>query len=252
MPPPPQEFLQSVQFRQGENYLGYLPSCFSLLIPIQAETGRSASSAMMGMVEVPTDIVATSQRLIGFKVEEVEDSLATARWHSFSKTLGYKVRRPEGYVTLRRWNFFSRLFGYKPHRPRGVRPKLRWRFFSWVLGCKENQQTGELQSRDWKFVARFGIDLEHIQELMVKDIRIAIMGQLTAMGLCTLYIITGSTYEANGIAQWIDVTMKQRKDEVGPMAPGVSGTLTHNRITPGGWNAPPPTMNLDVYREDAR
>lgn len=98
--------------------------------------------------------------------------------------------------------------------------------------------------REFKFYPRFGLDVEKAQEIKVKDIRLEVLGPLTGMGICTLYILTGSSREAEGLAQWLEAA-KQRRIEAlqairpGPPPPNLVAN-TNVRRTAGGWDAPPP------------
>jgi hypothetical protein len=96
-----------------------------------------------------------------------------------------------------------------------------------------------------KFFPRFGLDVEKAQEIRVKDNRMEVLGVLTGLGLSTLYLLTGGTTEATGIAQWLEAAKARRIEVLQAQANrpnlGPTPTASHERRTAGGWSTPPPT-----------
>ncbi|MDE1819263.1 MAG: hypothetical protein KGJ23_02955 [Euryarchaeota archaeon] len=168
----PPEVLPLIPWRPGEQILGFLPNLFSMVIGIQGGRGVRMDEIRYEMVERPTNLIVTDQRMIGYGFDEVEKGL----------------------------------FG------------------------KERQ-----------FRPRFGADLEKIQEVKVKDNRMELMVELSGMGLSTLYLLTGSTREAQGLAQWTESMRQRRLEALGKVPGGPGGApAQHERRPGGGWNAPPP------------
>lgn len=64
------------------------------------------------------------------------------------------------------------------------------------------------------FRVRFVVPLEGIREIRVKDLRVEFMGNLTGMGLATVYLITGGTGEAEGLSRWLETIVRQRLDSI--------------------------------------
>lgn len=169
---PPQEFFANVTLRPGEQLLGFLPGLLSLVIPIQSTRGVRLDDVRYEMVEKPTDLVVTDQRMIGYKFEEAEVGL-------FSKQR--------------------------------------------------------------RFFPRFGVNLEAVQEIRVKDLRMEVMGELTGMGLCTLYLITGGSNEAVGLSQWLEASRRKRREALEALKATQAQPLpAHERRLGGGWSVPPP------------
>jgi hypothetical protein len=70
---PPKEFFDNIPIRPGENVIGYLPNILSLVIPIQGKGMPRKDELQKQMVERPTDLVGTDQRIVCYKVEEVHE-----------------------------------------------------------------------------------------------------------------------------------------------------------------------------------
>lgn len=169
---PPPEFFQRVALRPGEELQGFLPNLFSMVIPIQGGKEVQLGLVKYEMVEKPTDLVVTDQRMIGYKFIDVKEG-----------------------------------FG-----PRGV-----------------------------QFFPRFGLNVESAQEIRLKDNRMEVLGTLNDGALSTLYIITGGSREAQGLAQWLEFARKKRQEKLQAARPPAATALpTHERRPGGGWSAPPP------------
>ena len=169
---PPPELHADVTWRPGEHILGYLPNVFSMVISVSGGRGVRREDMAREMVERPTDLVVTDQRVLGYKYEEAETG------------------------------FFSHARKFRP---------------------------------------RFGLNLENIQEIRLKDNRLEFMGELTGMGLATLYLILGSSQEAVGLAQWTESARKERREALASaQGKEVVQAAMHERRPGGGWSVPPP------------
>lgn len=93
------------------------------------------------------------------------------------------------------------------------------------------------------FYPRFGFNVENAQEIHVKDNRLQVMCSLNSGGLATVYVITGGSREAEGLAQWLEFTKKKRLELLQKNRPPPEAVAmpSHERRLAGGWsNAPPP------------
>jgi hypothetical protein len=70
---PPKEFYDNIPIRPNETVLGYLPGILSLVIPIQGKGMPRKEDLKKEMVERPSDLVGTDQRIICYKIEEFRD-----------------------------------------------------------------------------------------------------------------------------------------------------------------------------------
>ncbi len=110
-----------------------------------------------------------------------------------------------------------------------------------MVGYKFEEREAGLFGKQVHFFPRFGLNLEAVQEVRVKDLRLEVMGELTGMGLCTLYLVTHGTNMATGLAQWLEAARKQRLEKLQAANPrAATPMLQHERPPAGGWKAPPP------------
>ncbi len=97
-----------------------------------------------------------------------------------------------------------------------------------LIGYKIEEERVFPFPRKTEFRVRLAAPLEGIREVRVKDLRVEFLGDLTGMGLATVYLITGGSGEAQGVARWLETIVKQRLESMYS-----SGTLSTGDLPTG-------------------
>ncbi len=97
-----------------------------------------------------------------------------------------------------------------------------------LIGYKIEEERVFPFPRKTEFRVRLAVPLEGIREVRVKDLRVEFLGDLTGMGLATVYLITGGSGEAQGVARWLETIVKQRLESMYS-----SGTLSTGDLPTG-------------------
>ncbi len=100
-----------------------------------------------------------------------------------------------------------------------------------LLGFKV-EEVKEFFTPKREFRVRFVAPLENLREIRARDNKLEFMAELTGMGLNTVYLVTGSTSEAEGLSRWLDTIALARRQRL-----GMAGAPDYGTIHEGGKTA---------------